>query len=522
MTKKRAPVVFISYSSIDRGIALILSERLSDLGVRVWIDVNEVLVGHDFTDKIYYGLTKAKFIIVVLTKNSANSKWVKEELSYSKLKMIDKKQRLILPLLFEDCEIPPQIKTLRYADFRKNFVDGFNDLAKSLGLDARDLIPKTFWSMLNAIHDSSRRKRTKKWMDRSTREGVEAELTERLRSVRSQVDLSCKAVGQCGYNNGKWIYSLMRDYSQYHVVCAAIDIIKYIDSKKIPRDTFCNIVDMFINKVKQSVVVYTKIDEKSMFIINDIRSYIEAISTYFYGNSASSSPIELMRAFQEEDWELRWQAAIGTKKLGSEAAIMVPILIEHLDDVNDDVRWESTEALRSIGTLANKATPYLLKRFNDSKDKYNQEKIQIQAIDTLSEIASPEACRAIIEIFMQEKDVNIKKTIMYNFKYCKELRANCGREIINYISDANYLIRTNALKLINEIVPTEYNYIPILTDCLRDNYFEVRAISSSILGRIGSKNELKELEILENDTYLIVRDNASIAVKNIKYRGIKT
>lgn len=126
------PDIFISYSSKDKFIAEKIYSLLSKNGYEVWWDVNEVLVGHDITDKVYEGLMTSKFLIIILTHNSVKSKWVAQELNYVKTKEIEKGGVSILPLKFDDCEIPASISTKRWADFRESFSSGANELLKAL------------------------------------------------------------------------------------------------------------------------------------------------------------------------------------------------------------------------------------------------------------------------------------------------------------------------------------------------------------------------------------------------------
>ncbi len=133
--------VFVSYSNLDRPIAEMLVHDLQKLSVDVWYDQFEVLVGHDIADKVYEGLLSADFVAVVLTRKSVASRWVQEELSFAKQASIARCGRHILPLLFEQCELPPAIRTLKYADFTGAYDRGFAELARALGFVLVDVRP---------------------------------------------------------------------------------------------------------------------------------------------------------------------------------------------------------------------------------------------------------------------------------------------------------------------------------------------------------------------------------------------
>jgi hypothetical protein len=158
MTEHKAKV-FISHSSNDQYLADLLVKDLKKLGVQVWYDKFEILVGHDITDKVYQGLMAADYVAVILTESSVKSRWVQEELNYAKQRAITAGgKRVILPLLFKDCDIPAAITTLKYADFRESYSRGFEELAASLGiilLEARESpIGGQFWQKVFALFDN--------------------------------------------------------------------------------------------------------------------------------------------------------------------------------------------------------------------------------------------------------------------------------------------------------------------------------------------------------------------------------
>lgn len=124
--------IFISHSKKDREIALKLIERLREHEIEVWFDEFEIKIGDNFLDKIYSGLNECKYLAIILTNNSVNSSFVKEELSYAKLNELKNLDIKILPLLFEQCPIPDPIKLLQYGNFT-DFNIGFNQLLHFFG-----------------------------------------------------------------------------------------------------------------------------------------------------------------------------------------------------------------------------------------------------------------------------------------------------------------------------------------------------------------------------------------------------
>lgn len=127
------PKVFISYSSKDKKYADRLAELLKKRGVITWYDKNEILAGHSIADKVYKGIRDSDYLAIILTQNSVESKWVKHELNSAKVKEIQgDKEVVILPLLFEDCDIPTILGDKLYANFIDSFNDGFMEMMKVL------------------------------------------------------------------------------------------------------------------------------------------------------------------------------------------------------------------------------------------------------------------------------------------------------------------------------------------------------------------------------------------------------
>lgn len=125
--------VFISHSTQDRDFTLKLAENLSQAGIPTWLDHWEIKVGDSIVEKINEGIRTSDYLIVVLSKASTTSRWVREELSAAKTIEIDKKGVFILPVLLETCDIPPMIAAKRYADFRLSFTQGLDELLDVFG-----------------------------------------------------------------------------------------------------------------------------------------------------------------------------------------------------------------------------------------------------------------------------------------------------------------------------------------------------------------------------------------------------
>lgn len=122
------PTVFLCHSSKDKPIVERIYNDLKRENIGVWFDKWEIFVGDSIIEKIEQGLKYKDYLVIVLSTNSVESKWVKKELSTALIEEIEEKSVVVLPILVEDCERPLLLKDKRYADFRENYQKGFNEL----------------------------------------------------------------------------------------------------------------------------------------------------------------------------------------------------------------------------------------------------------------------------------------------------------------------------------------------------------------------------------------------------------
>ena len=118
---ERHPKAFISYSHSDKEIAIKLSENLRKNGIEVWIDKWEILPGDSLVQKIFEeGLSGIDAFIVIISKNSVDSKWVKQELDVALIKRIEGITRIV-PVLIDKTEIPNSLKPLKWINISDDF-----------------------------------------------------------------------------------------------------------------------------------------------------------------------------------------------------------------------------------------------------------------------------------------------------------------------------------------------------------------------------------------------------------------
>ncbi len=124
--------IFISHSSKDKEFVWKLAADLRLNQIDVWYDDWELNWGDSIVEKIQKGIYESSFQIIVLSPNSIESKWVKEELNAAIMIQLKNQSTFVLPILYKDCEIPSFLKDKKYVDFRKDYRKGLNIVLESI------------------------------------------------------------------------------------------------------------------------------------------------------------------------------------------------------------------------------------------------------------------------------------------------------------------------------------------------------------------------------------------------------
>ena len=130
-----APIgkVFVSHSSADKSF---VDRLVADLAIReipVWYDKFDIQIGDSVPGTINSALTTSKYFLIVLSKSSAGSRWVQEELNAALMQQVMSGGTFILPILIEDCEVPSGMRL----EFERGAISGNMKLsfqaARSIG-----------------------------------------------------------------------------------------------------------------------------------------------------------------------------------------------------------------------------------------------------------------------------------------------------------------------------------------------------------------------------------------------------
>jgi hypothetical protein len=163
----QTPRAFISHSSEDRSSVKRLAERLRSSQVDAWYAEWEIGPGDSIVQKIDQGLSECEVFVIVISKNSVESRWVQEELSSAVVRRISQEAKII-PVRLDDSPVPTVINHLHWVkmpppeeEFDKllKSIFGVNDKPPlgttpefiSRGLDRRQTTISGFSSEASAI-----------------------------------------------------------------------------------------------------------------------------------------------------------------------------------------------------------------------------------------------------------------------------------------------------------------------------------------------------------------------------------
>ena len=121
------PTAFLSYSRTDSEFALRLSEDLKAAGAAIWLDQTDIDPGEEWDLAVERALLDCPRMLVILSPVSVVSPNVRDEISFAL-----KKRKTIIPVLYQDCEIPFRLDRIQHVDFRIDYARGLKGLLKIL------------------------------------------------------------------------------------------------------------------------------------------------------------------------------------------------------------------------------------------------------------------------------------------------------------------------------------------------------------------------------------------------------
>lgn len=191
--------IFLSHSSCDKSFCDKLYDLLDKAGFSVWYDNNSLLPNSHLSSDIPERIMECRALIVVLSNDSFQSPWVKEEYDFAK-GLYHKKELTIIPIVIDDSEIPGFFNNHKWIDCKH----GLN--------------PYSFFMILSAMYGSSENMREEKdiYVSYSWREDEQA-LVEAVfnRLRRNRYRLIGDAGDQSVYDENNRISRIMDTCGAY-------------------------------------------------------------------------------------------------------------------------------------------------------------------------------------------------------------------------------------------------------------------------------------------------------------------
>ncbi len=124
--------IFLCHASEDQQFTIRLANELASAGMAVWYSGWAINVGDSIVEKINNGIKNSAFMGVILSHHSVDKPWCKREMNAALQRQLAAKGIQILPIVIEECEIPPLLSDILWADFITSFEDGFASLVRSM------------------------------------------------------------------------------------------------------------------------------------------------------------------------------------------------------------------------------------------------------------------------------------------------------------------------------------------------------------------------------------------------------
>lgn len=144
---KISPNIFVSYSNEDRHIAEMISKRLQASGLQPWLAHQALARGDSIRETIGSVIGSSDFFIILLSRNSVQSEWVRHELMAA-LQELSTRDITILPVLLEDCDVPTELRRYTWFDLRGRTPTEMDNLVAAIQgaplIDFSAMTPATF------------------------------------------------------------------------------------------------------------------------------------------------------------------------------------------------------------------------------------------------------------------------------------------------------------------------------------------------------------------------------------------
>jgi TIR domain/Restriction endonuclease len=126
--------VFLSYAHSDRGAAEEIARALRLADFQVWFDSWELRPGDSIANRVREAISASDFLVVLLSPDSANSRWVLEEVTLSLSKELHQRAISVVPAVLRPCDVPEALRGFSPINLSDDRVTGIEELVERLRL----------------------------------------------------------------------------------------------------------------------------------------------------------------------------------------------------------------------------------------------------------------------------------------------------------------------------------------------------------------------------------------------------
>lgn len=135
---------FLSYSSSDKDWVRLLSNGLTQKGLRIFLDETCIRPGDNILLKISQALDTSRHLVLVLSQASLSSKWTQMESSAARWLDPNNEEHSIIPILLSNCPLPKILQPIKYIDAREGrpIEEVVEEVASVVGRSNTELIER--------------------------------------------------------------------------------------------------------------------------------------------------------------------------------------------------------------------------------------------------------------------------------------------------------------------------------------------------------------------------------------------
>ncbi len=183
--------VFISYSREDTEYVALLVEELRENSHDVWLDTSDISGGTNWAEEIEKAISSSYALIVIVSKDSKKSEWVKKEIELAKKA---NKKFPIIPVLIDKSTLPRILARNQTIDFTRMFEGNAVNSIRNYRIGIRKLLEtlelaRPMLRLLKELRSSNdeKRERAARMLGDLGDRGAAVQLIDALKDLDSDV-----------------------------------------------------------------------------------------------------------------------------------------------------------------------------------------------------------------------------------------------------------------------------------------------------------------------------------------------